>query len=76
MKNINITILHPEDEALILSVLEAFRSNSKIELEINGEETPVEEEFDKNDEEILDLLDQADREKGVPYGELRKRFGL
>ncbi len=76
MKNITIKILRPDDEALILSVLEAFRKNGKIELEINGEETPAEDEFDKNDEEILDLLDQADREKGVPYGELRKRFGL
>ncbi len=76
MKNITIKIPHPEDEALILSVLEAFRKNRKIELEIHGEEAPFEDEFDKNDEEILDLLDQADREKGVPYDELRKRFGL
>ena len=76
MKNITIKILRPEDEALILSVLEAFQKNGKIELEIPGEEEPNPEEFDKNDEEILDLLNQADREKGVPYEELRKRLGL
>ncbi len=76
MKNITIKIPQSEDESLVISVLEAFRKNGKIEFEINGEESPSEDEFDKNDEEILDLLNQADREKGVPYDELRKRFGL
>lgn len=76
MKKISIAILAPEDEALILGVLAAFQKSGKIELEIPGDETPGTDSFDKNDEEILDLLDRADREKGVPYEELRKRFGL
>lgn len=76
MKNISINILSPDDEALILSILQAFQKNGKIEIEIAGEADTAPPEFDKNDEEILDLLDQADRQRGVPFEELRKRFGL
>ncbi len=76
MKEITLQILHEEDEALIISVLEAFRENGKIVVKSNADKSPTEGPFDKNDEEISDLLDRADRERGVPYEELRKRFGL
>lgn len=76
MKKISIKIISPEDEALILSILQAFQKNGNIEIEIAGDADIVPLEFDKNDEEILDLLDQADRQRGVPFEELRKRFGL
>lgn len=76
MKTFTLKILRPEDDALVISVLEAFQKSGKIELTESGTETPDPEALDENDEEILDLLDQADRERGVPYEELRKRFGL
>jgi hypothetical protein len=76
MKQITLQILQEEDEALIISVLEAFQKNGKIAFKTIANNAPHEEAFDKNDEEISDLLDQADRERGVPYEELRKRFGL
>lgn len=76
MKKFTLKILHPEDEALVMSVLEAFQKCGKIELGKPDSEDAGQEVFDENDEEMLNLLEQADREKGVPYEELRKRFGL
>ncbi|MCB0519760.1 MAG: hypothetical protein H6577_15130 [Lewinellaceae bacterium] len=76
MKSITIQILNPEDETLVLAVLEAFQKSGKITLGTAGEKRPDPDSFDKTDEEILDLLDRADREKGIPYEEHRKRFGL
>ena len=74
--NIVIQLLREEDESLILGVLEAFQKSGRISVTVEGRGNDVEETNDKHDEEILDLLDQADRERGVPYEELRKRFGL
>ena len=76
MKNIQINITDPADESMVTDILEALSRAGKISFVIPGESSNEQEIFDKNDEEILGLLDQADREKGVPYEELRKRFGL
>ena len=76
MKNIQINITDPADESMVTDILEALSRAGKISFVISDESSNEQEIFDKNDEEILGLLDQADREKGVPYEELRKRFGL
>lgn len=60
MKNISIKILNAEDEPLILSILQALQENGKIEIE-TSDDLDLDE---KTDQEILELLDQAELERG------------